>query len=248
MKHEGKYIYGIIATDNAPNFGPIGIGGRRDEVTTIGTSGLAAVVSNSSMDHYILSKENLTAHTKVIEKVMESYTVLPMRFCTVAETTDEVIAFLERNARELNNALKDIEGQVEIDVKISWKNMKAIYEEMVGENKRIRELKAKEPSRDKRGLIHAGELVATALEEKKAVEKDRYFGSLKKASKKFKELDTSGDEMVAHTVFLVDKAWLKEFDNLVEQVGEEFKNRIHVQYVGPVPPFNFVSLQLHWEE
>lgn len=248
MKHEGKYIYGIIATDHAPNFGPIGIGGRHDEVTTVGARGLSAVVSNSSMDHYVLSKENLTAHTRVIEKVMESYTVLPMRFCTVAETTDEVIAFLERNSRELNNALKDIEGQVEIDIKISWKNMKAIYEEMVGENKRIRELKAKEPARDKKGLIHAGELVATALEEKKAVEKDRYFGPLKKASKKFKELDPSGDEMVAHTVFLVDKAWLKEFDNLVEQVGEEFKNRIHVQYVGPVPPFNFVSLQLHWEE
>src|SRR3989337_1261632 len=94
MNRGGKYIYGITATEDAPNFGPMGIGGGNDEVTTTGTEGLAAVVSNASMDHYVLSKANLTTHTKVVEKVMESRTILPMRFCTVAETADAIIAFL----------------------------------------------------------------------------------------------------------------------------------------------------------
>lgn len=248
MKHKGKYIYGIIATEHASNFGPIGMGGRGDEVTTIGTQGIAAVVSNASMDHYVLSMENLTVHTQVIEKVMESYTMLPMRFCTVAETADEVIAFLETHARELKNKLKDMDGKVEVDIKITWTDIKKIYEEIVKENKKIRELKVKGARANQQSLIHAGELVATALEEKKAVEGDRYLRPLKKAAADCKENEPNGDKMIAHAAFLIDKGWLKEFDHRVEEVGETFKERIQIHYVGPMAPFSFVNLQLHWDE
>ena len=41
---EGKYIYCIIETDEPRSFGPMGIGGRGDEVYTVHHKGLAAVV------------------------------------------------------------------------------------------------------------------------------------------------------------------------------------------------------------
>lgn len=248
MKHEGKYIYGIIDTDEAPNFGSIGIGGRSDEVTTIGTKGLAAVVSNASMDHYVLSRENVLAHAKVIEKVMESYTVLPMRFCTVSETANEVLSFLEGNIKDLKNMLRDIDGKVEIDIKILWSDMKKIYDEIVKENKKIRELKAKGTQQNQQSLIHAGELVATALEEKKAVEGERYLKPIKKTTKDFKEMEPSADAIVAHAAFLIDKGWLREFNDKVDTVGDEFKDRIQIHYVGPMAPYSFTTLQLHWGE
>lgn len=248
MKQIGKYIYGIIATDGAPHFGPIGIGGKEDEVTTIGTRGLAAVVSNKSMDHYVVSEESLRTHAKVIEKVMETHTVLPMRSYTVAETADEVIAFLENNARGLTSLLKDMDGKVEVDLKIVWTNMKAIYEELGKENKRIRALKARGTSRDQHNLIHAGELVATALEEKKTVERDRYLRPLKNAASDCRNNEPGADKIVAHAAFLIDRGWLSEFDNRVEELGKEFKERIQIHYVGPMAPFSFVNLHLHWDE
>lgn len=248
MKHEGKYIYGIIATEDAPNFGPIGIGENHGEVTTIGVKGLAAVVSNSSMDHYVISRENLAAHTRVIEKVMESYTILPMRFCTVAETSEEIIAFLEKCSTQLKNTLRDMEGKFEVDIKIFWKDMHKIYAEIVKENKKIQELKTKGDAKNKQSLIHAGELVATALEEKKAVEGDRYLRLLGRAADDCKKSDPNTDEMIAHASFLVDKDWVKEFDGAVEKMTEEFQDRVQVRYVGPMAPFNFASLKLHLDE
>ncbi|MBI5300073.1 MAG: GvpL/GvpF family gas vesicle protein [Deltaproteobacteria bacterium] len=248
MKHEGKYIYGIIATDETPNFGSIGVGGHHDEVTSIGVNGLAAVVSNALMDHYVLSRENFTAHTKVIEKIMESHTVLPMRFCTVAETADAIISFLKRNSRQLKNELKEISGKVEVDIKFVWKEMKEIYGEIAKENKKIRAIKAQGVMRDQRSLVHIGELVAIALEEKKAVEGKEYLRLLKKMAKDFCEMEAKGDEMVAHAAFLVEKDRLGEFDNVVEKLGDDSGNRIQVHYVGPMPPFSFVNLQLHEEE
>ncbi len=49
MSDEGKYLYGIIGTDAERNFGPIGIGGRGDEVGTIAYRDLSAVVSTSPL-------------------------------------------------------------------------------------------------------------------------------------------------------------------------------------------------------
>jgi hypothetical protein len=90
MEKEGKYIYCIIETKQERNFGPIGIGGRGDEVTTIGYGDLSMVISDSPMTKYVVSRENMLAHEMVIEEVMKEFTVLPVRFCTIASDADEL--------------------------------------------------------------------------------------------------------------------------------------------------------------
>ena len=246
MKQEGKYIYGIILTDEAPNFGPIGIGDRGGEVVTIGTKGLAAVVSDASMDHYTVLPGLLRAHTHVIEKVFASFTILPMSFGTVAKSADEVVAFLEANVRPLKNSLKDIEGKVEVGIKILWKDMKKMYEEIAKENRAIKALKAKGVSGNQRDLVHAGELVEAALEEKKAVEGEEYLRPLQKGKVEYKEGDLRTEDMVVNASFLLDREWLREFDNRIEKISEEFNGRIQIKYIGPMPPFSFVNLEMHW--
>ena len=245
MGHEGKYMYGIIATDGDPSFGPIGIGGKKDEVVTVGTNGLAAVISNAPLDHYEFSKDNLTTHTRVIERVAEDFTILPMHFCTVAESTDEIIAFLEDRGRELKNSLRDLEGKVEIGIRVVWKDMKKIYEELVQENRTIRSLKQKGAAGGQQALVRAGELVEAALEEKKAVEGEEYMRPLKKVAVKYKEGEPKTEDVVVTGSFLVDRDWIKEFDAQTERIGGQHNGRIDVKYVGPMAPFSFVSLEMN---
>ena len=49
---EGKYIYCIIASNEVQSFGPLGIGGRGDELQTIFYNGISAVVSDSPIISY----------------------------------------------------------------------------------------------------------------------------------------------------------------------------------------------------
>lgn len=245
MPNYGKYIYGIIATDEAPNFGPIGIGGKRDEVVTIGANGLAAVVSNGALDHYAVSRDNLLAHTRVIEKVAEQFTVLPMRFCTVAESADEVLGLLEDREREFKNLLRDFDGKVEVGIKVIWKDMKKIYDEIAKENRAIRSVKEKGANSQK-DLVHVGELVEAALDEKKAVEGEEYFRFLKKGKVECRKGELKTEDMVVNASFLLDRDWVKEFDARVEEVSNEHNGRIDVKYIGPMPPFSFVNLEMHW--
>lgn len=247
MHPDGKYIYGIIATDEAHNFGPIGVGAKQ-EVITVGSGGLAAVISNASLAHYDVSHENLMAHARVIEFVAETHTILPMRFCTVAESTAEIIAFLEAQKRELKNLIKDLDGKVEVGIKIIWKDMKKIFMELTAENRTIRDLKKKGSDHSRKALIHAGELVGAALEEKKSIEGNKYLKILKKGPVDYKLGDLKTDDILLNASFLLDRNWLKEFDARVEQFSDRFTNRIEIKYIGPTAPFNFVNLQMRWND
>ncbi|MDP2831603.1 MAG: GvpL/GvpF family gas vesicle protein [Candidatus Omnitrophota bacterium] len=92
---EGKYIYCIIASSEAHSFGPLGIGGRGDELHTILYDDIAAVVSDSPVISYSVSRENMLTYEKAIEEIMKKYTVLPVRFNTIAEDEDKVQKILE---------------------------------------------------------------------------------------------------------------------------------------------------------
>ncbi len=116
MSQEGKYLYCIIGANEGRNFGPIGIGNRDDVVSTIGYRDLSGVISNSPMAKYVISRENLMAHEKVIEKVMQDYTVLPVRFCTIATSAEEITDVSGRGVGldVVRNSVKRLGGTVEV--------------------------------------------------------------------------------------------------------------------------------------
>src|SRR5690348_5740260 len=76
QKH-GKYVYCIIRHAGPLSFGAIGIGGDPAEVHTINYKELAAVVSDTPIEVYDPTRENVLAHERVNERVMEKHTVIP---------------------------------------------------------------------------------------------------------------------------------------------------------------------------
>lgn len=245
---EGKYIYCIIGTDTERNFGPIGIGNRGDEVVTVCYRDLSAVISNSPMTKYVISAENLTAHERVIEEVMKDYTVLPVRFCTIAASAEEVRNLLRRRYTEFQNLLKDMDNKVELGVKAFWKDMNLIFREMAEENEKIKrlnkELASKPPEQAYSDKILLGKLVQSALEAKKESEGEEILRVLRKSSFDSRTNRLSGDKMILNAVFLVDRGREKEFDNRVDELATKYSQRIKFNYVGPAPPYNFVNISI----
>jgi hypothetical protein len=253
MEQEGKYIYCIIETKQERNFGPIGIGGRGDEVLTISYDELSMVVSNHLMTKMVVSRENLISHEKVIEEVMKEFdSVLPVRFGTIATNADEIRNLLDRRYREFKNLLRQMERKVELGVKGLWKNMGLIFEEIVEENKEIKRTKQNlERDKTRKAIqtkIEVGRMVARALEKKKEKEQALIIKTLKDTAVDYKLNKTLGDEMFINASFLVDKGREKEFDNIMDDLSEKHKDRIKFIYAGPLPPFNFVNVVIYPEE
>jgi len=253
MEKEGKYIYCIIDTKQERNFGPIGIGGRGDEVLTIGYDDLSMVVSSYPMTKFIVNRENMLAHMRVIEKVMNEFdSVLPVRFGTVASNADEIRNFLDRRLREFRSLLRNMDHKVELGVKGSWKNMKVIFEEIVEENREIKKVKEKIQNevgkKNRQSKTEVGKMVEEALKKKKEREAEEIVGALRRTAFEYKLNKIIGDEMFMNAAFLIDKGWEKEFDNIIEDLSERYRDRVKFVYAGPMPVFNFVNIVIYPEE
>jgi len=253
MEKEGKYIYCITKTKQERNFGPIGIGKRSDEVLTIGYDDLSMVVSSYPVTKLAANRENMLVHQKVIEEVMKEFdSVLPVRFGTIASSADEIRNLLDRRYREFMSALTDMDHKVELGVKGIWKKMDAIFNEIVEDNREIKSLKEK-IARDTNGnnnqmKIEVGKMVERALQKKKEQEAERIVDAFRRTAFDHKLNKTIGDEMFINAAFLVSKGREKEFDNIMDDLSDEYQDRMKFMYAGPLPAFNFVNIVIYPEE
>ena len=245
---EGCYIYGIIATDQRREFGPIGIGARGDVVYTLPYQGLAAIVSRSPVVKYAVTRDNSMAHARVVEKAMEAYTILPVRFCTIAETEETIVErVLKARYQEFMDLLGGMVGKIELSVRALWTNLDAIFAEVVAENKEIQSIKEallleKNAQKQYAGKIKIGQLVQKALEEKKKREVEDLLEALKPFSLDCKENRIYGDMNLVNAAFLVDREQERAFDRKMQELEEVYGARKKLKYTGPVAPYNFVEV------
>ena len=250
MGKEGQYVYCIIESDEGRNFGPIGMGKRGDIVSTIGFQNISAVISSSPMTQYIINRENMTTHEKVIEEIMKDYTVLPVRFCTIASGAEEIRNLLRRRNSEFKGLLRDMDNKVEMGLKVVWKDMGGIFNEIAEQNQEIKKLKKKvgqKSGKENHTLkINLGKAVKEALENKKEAEAQQVMSMFRRSVIDVKTNEVFGDNMFLNGAFLIDRTREKEFDFLVEDLVEKYGARATFKYVGPAPPFNFVNIVVKW--
>lgn len=247
----GHYIYCIIGTRQERNWRAIGI--ERTDVLTVSCDDLSMVVSSHPLARVVVSRENVLAHEKVIERVMQEFdSVLPVRFGTVASSADEIRNLLDRRHREFQDLLQYVEHRIELGVKGLWKNMAAIYDEIVREHPAIEKAKKETAKQDGiknlQGRRRVGMMVEEALLRKKEQEAKTIVDHFRKTVMDVKLSKTGADEMFINASFLVDRGREKEFDNLMEQVCQRYQERAIFRYAGPLPVFSFVNVVINTEE
>lgn len=255
MSGDGLYIYCIIETEHDRHFGSISVGILGNQVLAIGYNDIAMVVSNSPLNGEILnSQENMIAHQKVIEMVMREFTVLPVRFGTIAASANEIRGILERRYKLFKNLFREMDHKIELGVKCLWKNMAHIFTEIANEDHQIKQLKEKILKHKGKNIRQMqeqiGQLIENALQIKKETDQNKILQQLKLTTIDFKLNHTTGDEMFLNAVFLISSGREKEFDNVINDLSEEYSNRIKFIYTGPLPPYNFVNLTIElqpWE-
>ena len=254
---EGHYIYCIAAMNEEQDFPVKGIGDHGDRVYSICYKDIVAVISDSPVVKYPVNRKNTMAHQLVMEEVMKEYTILPVRFCTIAEAMDEVSAkdrikekILKERYDEFKTLLAEMDNKAELGVKALWTDMDLIFEEILETSKEIRMLKKKlgsmKGTEGHNERIRLGGLVKSALEKRKEKEANTILKPLKKISVDNRINDTFGDRMLLNAAFLVDQAQGEKFDSCVNELQESLNGRIQLRYVGPIPPANFVEIVVNW--
>lgn len=246
-KTTGKYIYCIIKKPKFFNIDFCGIDSA--SVYLVNFKDFAAVVSDSQMKDFPITRVNVITHQRVIEETMKKYSpVLPLSFGTVAEN-DVIIREKLLNAKkdELSKALNDIEGKVELNFKAIWLDMPKIFQKIVSENPRIQHIKETLPgkvlSRDQ--AITVGKLVADEIEARKKRVREETLSMFDNLIVNYKENPTFGEEMIFNLALLIPENKQETFDKIVRNFDERYKEEnIYFKYIGPTPPFNFVNVPI----
>ncbi|MCF7879033.1 MAG: GvpL/GvpF family gas vesicle protein [Candidatus Omnitrophica bacterium] len=244
---EGLYIYCLITSGESKTFGSLGIGARGDQLYTIGADGIAAVVSNTPIVEYPTSRANLIAHERAIEEVMKEYTVLPVRFGTIAEDEKQVRRILETQVPKFREMVEKLEGKKEVGIKAIFKK-EVIYDYVLDKYEEIRKLKERinglPAQKSHYQRIEIGRMVEKALETEKEQNEKQIFDSLSPLTIEAKSNKLFGALMVINTAFLIAKSREEEFDRQVNELDTRLGERVSFKYVSQVPPFNFVNLSI----
>jgi hypothetical protein len=247
---EGIYIYCIVGSSPPQSFGALGIGERGDEVYCVCADGLCAVVSHSPMQKFKMSRDNLLAHERVIEEVMKTHTVLPVRFATVAESEEKVRKILLKEKERFTSLLREMEGRKELGLKAVFKS-EQIYAQIAAQEdiKRTRDRLASLPA-DKIYFqkMELGRMVEKALERAREQHRADIMGVLTPLAIEVKTTKPYGEMMILNAAFLVAREREEEFDRAVRALDERFGALVTWHYIGTLPPFNFVSLTINTEE
>ena len=169
------------------SFGPLGIGPDPAEVHTVHFRDIAAIVSNTPMVVQDPTRDNVLAHQRVNETVMQQHTVIPMSFGTVFKTDDDIIELLRSAYDAFTDVLNKMQDKFEFGLKVLW-DRDQIIREIEAEDEDIRRLKG-EISSQKGSTYFArmqyGRLIDAALQARS----ERYVsGDLRGAARRLGRL------------------------------------------------------------
>ena len=229
---EGIYLYGIVGFPPALTDEIRGLG--ETPVFLVPHGGLAALVGPSPLAPWPPDEIHLTRHEAVVEKVMGSRPILPVRFNTLFRSGEAVIALLDKQSQPFRSALDRVAGKVELGLRVLWEppgNPEARLDQEAGEggsgteylNRRLRD------QRRQTSLRAAGEQVAQKVQAR--------FRSLAVESW-MRRLST--DRLLLSGAYLVERDRVDAFREGVAKAREEFSS-LSFLLTGPWPPYHFVN-------
>jgi hypothetical protein len=246
--NEGRYVYCVIQSEKALSFGLLGIGPESSEVHTVLYRDIAAVVSNTPMVVQDPTRDNVLAHQRVNETVMQQHTVIPMSFGTVFKTDEDIIELLRSAYDAFTDVLNKMQDKFEFGLKVLW-DRDQIIREIEAEDEDIRRLKG-EISTQKGSTYFArmqyGRLIDAALQARSERYVSEIFEALRDVSVASRSNKPIGDRMIMNAAFLVARNLEQAFDARVKDIGQRY-DKLTFKYTGPWPPYNFVNIRLKLE-
>lgn len=246
---ERKYIYGIIPADEELGFGTLGLGGS--PVYTVGHRGLGCVASDYAGPALAaMLKEEvvrcLLAHQAVVERAMEGYTVLPVKFGTLLTSAAEVRHLLSQGHSRFASALAQLQDKVEVEVAATWDTSQVLRE--IGhedEIVRAREAIAVGAAQDAFGQrVRLGQMVKEALDRRRDSHRERMISFLRPLALDAQPNALLSDQLVLNVAFLVERAQQEQFYRRVQQLNDLFHDQINFRIIGPLPPYSFSTVEV----
>lgn len=238
-------MYGVVRA-GAKRPRDSGIHGR--PVRLVADGDIGALVSDVPDEPLEAGRDELLAHSRVLERALRRGVVLPMRFGIVMPDEETLRAdLLDAHRDALVAQLDEMDDKVEMSVKGIYEEH-AILKEVLEENPRAAKLReavrGKPQDASYYERIELGELIAGGIEAKREVDARTIVDRLAPLSLAVESAEPVHERMAVNASFLLERAAVPEFDQALDAIAAEQADRIRFRAAGPLPPHTFVELSV----
>lgn len=234
------YLYGLVrasADGVRPNRSGVSGGGVR----VLESGALGALVSDLDSIDYRARRDDLVAHSDVLQEVVDATAVLPIGFGTVFASAAELeSAFLQPNHDALVRMLDELDSSVEIQVKGEY-DEDAIARE-IATDRSVRKLQMRARSRgDVESRIELGRRFAGILEDRRRRDGRAIVNLVAPLAREVSVSEPPGEYGLVNASFLVPRGDVDRVGKVLDGVGETVAGRATLRCLGPLPPYSFVD-------
>jgi len=236
------YIYGII--DSKGRIGRHIKGLRRTRVYTIPYRNISIVASTLNREIQDISSDRIVEHEIVVERLMENFAVLPVRFHTIFNSKKDVLTVISDYYIDFRENLNRLRNKAEFGIKVIWDG-NAIRERIINNcPEKSQRMPVSGNSPAKSFIKEKFQKYKIDKEFKEEAERciiavDSFFSGAA-AEKRLEKLKS--ENLLLSASYLVDKERQNDFKQSFEELKSTHSDFKYL-FSGPWPPYNFIILK-----
>ncbi len=246
-----RYLFGVINISNGhPHLSDLKL---NNHFRIIPYTWLGCLVQDGPVEDLLtMSKEavaqKLVYHQQVIEKVLKSHTIIPLKFGTFLKEDRDIVDMLAGSENLFAELLEAMDKNIELDVAAGWNDLDTVIKDIGEKAKEITALKEKikdkPPDEIFQISLQVGALVKQALDEKREVLQQNIIQQLQGTSIQYQTHDLMEDKMILNCAFLLKADKENAFEDSLHTLDKEYEGKIDFRCVGPLPPYSFATCEV----
>ncbi len=233
-------------SNNSINKTGLGFKGLYDSYLYCLSYGDIAIAVSEIWDHRLkINKKCILEYEKIIEDLMENYSLLPFRFGTAFEEESEIVKLLKEQYDKFNLNLQRVKNKLEFGLKVMWdyenagqkiipfsclKESQKIFDALEGNSPYRKYLANKfKKYKHEEALMKNAENIINDIYP--------YLEEVSSLST-FKKMLTK--KIILDANFLVEKGKEDKFINRIREL-EQGRKDLKFLFTGPWPPYNFTD-------
>ncbi|MDX6237681.1 MAG: hypothetical protein QOG10_2496 [Kribbellaceae bacterium] len=234
------YVYAIAGAGHPLRLDGVGGVGEPAREIRVLRAGLLGVVASDAPEGLRAKRRDVLAHQRVLDRLLEDGTVLPMRFGLVAADDEQVVAAIAGGSEGYTERLAEIEGCREYNLKVTRSEddlLRQVMEE-VPEARRLNDLTRTQPDDHAQKMV-LGEILAGEVRMRQDHGAREILASLAPRAVRHSEGEPTGSCFL-NTSFLVSRDQAPAFAQAVHEEVERHDDSYSFKLNGPLPPYSFV--------
>lgn len=187
------------------------------------------------------SRESMRLYTDVLCGMIKRTTIVPLRFGTLFDDEEQIIANLRQGAGTYKKLLARLAGQIEVELKVWWK--KEGFEQTIMANKRLSRWKKALENNIGLGydVVEFGKAVQAVADAEREKLAKLFLARLRPLATDHVLKEATDEFQAFDAVFLVSRSKEAEFDHAVGVLYDREPGKYIFKYTGPWAPHHFIT-------